>query len=308
MKLCAAIDLGTNTFQLGIYEVEAGRLKIVEEYEDFVLLIREDAHRISPEAQQRATEALTKYRQHLASLGIADVQAVATEGLRKCSNAPEVLASLQSALGSAIRLIGGDEEVEITLRGVQAALAPVTGSFLLCDIGGGSTEFAVVKDESLLYRESFPIGAMALWHRFRPGDPMSVATTDAIMAYLDELLAPAKSLCMAEGITQLAGSSGSFETLAEVMYPPLPFPEICAANAWATLEPSSLRDKLRLLIYSSLDERLALPGLKPQRAPYVPMGSVIVWWLMENITPGPVLVSRWALREGLVLKGLRFEV
>ena len=301
MKLCAAIDLGTNTFQLGIYKVEAGRLKILEEYEDFVLLIREDAHLISPQAQQRATEALAKYRQRLAVLGIAVVQAVATEGLRKCSNAPEVLASFETVLGHPIKLIAGDEEAEVTLRGVQAALTPVTSSFLLCDIGGGSTEFAAVKGGKLLYRESFPIGAMALWHRFRPGDPMSVATADAMMAYLDELLAPAISLCLAEGITQLAGSSGSFETLAEALHPPHPFPAICGNDAFTTLESDSLRDKLRMLIFSSLDERLALPGLKPQRAPYVPLGSVIVWWLMENFTPNPVLVSRWALREGLVL-------
>lgn len=302
MKLCAAIDLGTNTFQLGIYEVGAGRLKIVEEYEDFVLLIREDAHRISPEAQHRATEALSKYRERLGTLGIADVQAVATEGLRKCSNAPEVLAHLEQVLGRPVRLIGGDEEADITLRGVRAALGPVSDSFLLCDIGGGSTEFAVVKAGEVLHRESLPIGAMALWHRFKPGNPMSHATAEAISEHLRELLKPVVALCHREQVSTLAGSSGSFETLAEVLHPGMPFPEICGEEAYAVLNPAALLTMLDTLIFSTLEERLALPGLKPARAPYVPMGSIIVRWLMQHLPPGPVYVSRWALREGLVMR------
>src|SRR6266581_4275721 len=94
----AAIDLGTNTTRLG-EGVDSRR-------------------RLLPLPIARVRNTLADYRAELEALGAERVLAVATSAIRDAENGEAFLGEVEWSYGFTTRLLSGDEEAELTLRGV----------------------------------------------------------------------------------------------------------------------------------------------------------------------------------------------
>src|ERR671920_1727964 len=84
----------------------------------------------------RVRNTLADYRRELEALGATRTLAIGTSAIRDAENGEAFLGEIEWSYGFATRLLSGEEEVELTLRGV-GALEP--GAVVL-DVGGGSTE------------------------------------------------------------------------------------------------------------------------------------------------------------------------
>ena len=105
---------------------------------------------------------LTEYRRELEFLGAERTLLVATSAVRDAENGEAFLGEIEWSYGFTTRLLSGDEEAELTLRGVGE-----TGdSTVVVDIGGGSTEL-IGSDQ----RVSLDIGSVRLTERHLPSDP-----------------------------------------------------------------------------------------------------------------------------------------
>ena len=137
----AALDLGTNTTRLLVADVEDGR---VEELHRETRITRlgegvDARRRLLPLPIARVRNALTDYRRTAESLGAERTLLVATSAVRDAENGEAFLGEIEWSYGFATRLLSGDEEAELTRRGVGELAADT----LLVDIGGGSTELVL---------------------------------------------------------------------------------------------------------------------------------------------------------------------
>lgn len=298
----AALDLGTNTFQLGIYSITGnGSFVVLYEEERFVKLIREAGSAIAAEATERATAAIQHYTSVCRQAGVSHMMAAGTEALRIATNGAEVKYHLEAILGAPIRIVAGKEEARLTMLGIQQAVPAQYNTYLHMDIGGGSTEFTLVSDGNILWSDSFPTGAAALTNRFHTHDMLSPGIREQVWRYLDEVLHPVKEQALPCSPLLWVGSSGSAETIIELLHPGRTMAEVAGELPYAIAPAKTALPLLERLLQTTLEERLDWPGLKPQRAEYFLMAALQCLWVHQLTGAHELLVSKWGLREGQVI-------
>ncbi len=170
----AAVDLGTNTTRLLVADVDNGAVEEVAMRQQVTRLGEgvDARRRLLPLPIARVRNVLSDYRREADALGAERVLAVATSAIRDSENGEAFLGEIEWSYGFETRLLSGDEEAELTRRGVGA----VGAGTLIFDIGGGSTEL-ILGD----WHESLDIGSVRLTERF--GEDI-----DAIAGHVQPLL------------------------------------------------------------------------------------------------------------------------
>jgi exopolyphosphatase / guanosine-5'-triphosphate,3'-diphosphate pyrophosphatase len=189
----AAIDLGTNATRLLVADVEDGRVEEVLRRTRITKLGEgvDARRRLLPAPIARVRNVLSDYRREAAGLGVERTLAVATSAVRDAENGEAFLGEVEWSYGFATRLLTGDEEAAMTLRGV----GPLPEGTVVIDVGGGSTEL-ITND----FRTSMDIGSVRLTERH--GADWDAAAAD-IRAHLPALTA-----------THLLGVDGTTAELA----------------------------------------------------------------------------------------------
>jgi len=135
-----AIDLGSNTIRFIEYDGENwGKSfeKIVRTAENL-----NQTHAIGVNAIQRIIDAITEAKSKL-DFSSHPVVGYTTAAMRLARNSKEALQSIKHATGIDFNIIDGEKEALLTLNAVRYRLSALNiepDSFLLADIGGGSTE------------------------------------------------------------------------------------------------------------------------------------------------------------------------
>src|SRR6266511_2473059 len=178
----AAIDLGTNTTRLLIADVNAERVEEISRRTTITRLGEgvDGRRRLLPLPIARVRNVLADYRRELESLGAERTLAAATSAVRDAENGEAFLGEIEWSYGFTTRLLTGEEEAELTLRGV----GEVGHDALVVDIGGGSTELIGAGT-----RISTELGSVRLTERFLPSDPPTEDELDALGAATRSVLA-----------------------------------------------------------------------------------------------------------------------
>lgn len=85
------------------------------------------------------------------------------------------------------------------------------------DIGGGSVEFIIADANTIFWKQSFELGAALLLEKFKPSDPITDNEIKEILHYISLQLHPLIKALQVFPANTLVGSSGSFETFAEMI-------------------------------------------------------------------------------------------
>jgi len=135
------VDLGTNSTRLLVADVEDGRVEEVARRAEITRLGEgvDERRKLLPLPIARVRNVLTEYRRELERLGAERVLTIATSAVRDAENGEAFLGEIEWSYGFTTRLLSGDEEAELTLRGVATG-EPVGEGTLVLDVGGGSTE------------------------------------------------------------------------------------------------------------------------------------------------------------------------
>ena len=283
----AAVDLGTNTTRLLVADVQDGRVSEVHR-ETRITRLGEgvDARgRLLPVPVARVRNALSDYRRTLERLGAERTLAVATSAVRDAENGEAFLGEVEWSYGFATRLVSGDEEAELTRRGVE----PRPGT-LVVDIGGGSTEL-IVDDVHV----SLDIGAVRYTERFLHTDPPDQHELDdcarAVLAVLAEhvRLAARSAIGVAGTVTTLAALDLGLERYDR---------ERVHAHR---LSAAGARTQLERLAALPLRERRELPALEPERAPVIVAGAVILVTILDHFGLDEIEVSEHDILDGIAL-------
>jgi exopolyphosphatase/guanosine-5'-triphosphate,3'-diphosphate pyrophosphatase len=287
----AAIDLGTNTTRLLVADVNAER---VEEISGRTTITRlgegvDARRRLLPLPIARVRNVLADYRRELESLGAERTLAAATSAVRDAENGEAFLGEIEWSYGFTTRLLTGEEEAELTLRGVGEA----GHDALVVDIGGGSTELIGAGT-----RISTELGSVRLTERFLPSDPptedeldtLAAATRSVLAEQVPETLTARRAIGVAGTITSLAALDlGLVEYDRDRVH-------------GHRLGDAAVKAQLERLAALPLAERRRVPGLEPDRAPVIVAGAVVLREVMRHFGLASIEASERDILHGIALE------
>ncbi|WKZ66055.1 MAG: hypothetical protein QY325_14955 [Flavobacteriales bacterium] len=295
----AIIDLGTNTFNLLVFEQGERGLRIIHSEELPVFLGRGGIEQglIASDAFERGMEALRLHKATALGHGVGRIRGFGTSMLRNARNAEEFVRAAERELGITIGIIPGDREAELILAGVRQAVRFGAQPSLVMDIGGGSTEFILATDKALMWKRSFELGVTRLRERIPISDPITLEQEARIAAHLDDRLAALYAVVERQEPHVLVGSAGSFDSLARIISAGRG--EALAPDAvtlsFPALEFDALKDRL---LRMSRAERLQVPGLPAHRVDTMPYALIQVDRVLLAGGIRELAWSRYALKEG----------
>lgn len=300
----AIIDLGTNTFNLLITEVEGNTYRILRESKYPARLGEGGINKatITPEAMRRGVEALTSHLITISEYQVESIFCFATSAIRSATNGSEFVRRVKQELGLTIRVIPGDEEAQTIFDGVKQVIPLGEEYSLIMDIGGGSIEFIIANKNGIAWKDSYNLGVARLLEQFVPSDPIKDEEIAKIEKYLETRTQTLTEAVQQFPVERLIGSSGSFDTLAAIIakreYPLLELSKITSFK----LRSEALIETHNLLITSNTDERRIIPGMDPDRVDNIVPASIIVQWVLKWVKPMEVWQCSFSLKEGAILQ------
>lgn len=291
----AAIDLGSNSFHLLVANYHDGQLQVVAKLGEKVQLAAglDENGALSEEAMQRALTCLAQFAPFVEDVPYPRLRVVGTNALRVANNSQALIERAEALLGHAIEIIAGREEARLIYLGAAHALADVHGKRLIVDIGGGSTEFIIGENFEALALESLHMGCVSYTRRFfADGEITEKRFRQAELAALSELANIRRSYLQL-GWSDPVGSSGTIKAVAAVL----------AANGNAPegiIQREGLYALRKQLIKCKRLDRVAMEGLKTDRAKVFTAGVAILCAVFEAFDLAHMRYSDGALREGVL--------
>jgi exopolyphosphatase/guanosine-5'-triphosphate,3'-diphosphate pyrophosphatase len=281
----AAVDLGTNSLRLLVADLEpsGSEPQSLEEVHRETRIVRlgegvDERRRLLPEPIARARNVLVDFRRGAEELGAERVLLVATSAVRDAENGEAFLGEIQWSYGFSTRLLTGDEEAELTYRGVGRPDA------LVVDLGGGSTEL-IGPDVHV----SLDVGSVRLTERYLRSDPPTADELDEAARLVRSLLPPLVP-------RTTIGVAGTFTTLAAL--------ELGGYDPARTHGFELVRDAVERWTETLASVPVAereFPGLEPARAPVIVGGALIVRELMRHAGLDAIEISERDLLDGAAL-------
>ena len=182
----AVIDVGTNSvkFHVGEREPGGGAWRTVVDRSAVTRLGEGFGTErvITAAALERTAAAIEgmvgEARQH----GVLAIAAVGTAGLRIAANAADAIAAIRSRTGVHVEVVSGEDESRLAYLAARSGLGTFTGSLVVFDTGGGSSQFSFGHDASVDERFSVDVGAVRFTERYKLDGVVSPDTLREAMA------------------------------------------------------------------------------------------------------------------------------
>ena len=175
---------------------------------------------------------------------------------------------------------------------------PIEQPVLICDIGGGSVEFILADARGVCWKQSLEIGAQRLLDSFHHSEPMAPAERDELRHFLSKQFAGLSTIVETHTPQALVGTAGTFDTLRELSRKGQGIAD--ASSPIYHLPETDYRRVHQQLLTLGREDRLALPGMHPQRVELIVSASCIVEYLLDSFGFAQLLICRTALKEGIM--------
>jgi exopolyphosphatase / guanosine-5'-triphosphate,3'-diphosphate pyrophosphatase len=304
-----AVDLGTNNCRLLIAKPGRHGLRIVDAYSRIVRLGEglANSNELSEESQERTIAALKICAEKLQKKQVRLTRHVATEACRRAKNCRSFVERVYTETGLCLDVISAAEEARLAVLSCQALLNPRIPYALVFDIGGGSTEVILVRQQGHIDIEikgwiSVPWGVVSLAESYG-GTHVDAATYTAMYHEVADLLVPfAKRMKLAEltqnGSLQALGTSGTVATLAAI-YLGLPAYDRRRIDG-ADMPLNTVRELCQRVARMSYAERVAESCVGRERADLVVPGCAILEAIADQLSVSDIRVAGHGLREGIL--------
>ncbi len=297
----AVIDLGTNTFNLGVYQrFSNGKFQILHAENQSVGLRTSGINFIDDDATQRAIQVLRNYKITCQKFGALSITCVGTSAIRSATNGQTFTEKIFQELQLHIRIVSGVEEAQLIKKGVLAAFPDIRKSEtqpIILDIGGGSCEFIKIgKTEESDIAISLEMGMARIYHQYPFDDTPTPEAISAYETFFKEQLAIANTqldLEIGKPYT-LIGCAGTFDTL----------------DAWLNSSQhqessyqflqETIENAKNQLLTSTKAFRTNIPGIIPIRTQMIVPAIVLISQLMKDWQIKELVGTSYSLREGVV--------
>ena len=279
----AAIDVGSNAIRFLLARIDdGGEMPLIKKEILLRIPIRlgDDVfvhQRISPESSRQLVKTMAAFQNLIEAFQPLAFRACATSAMRDAHNGADIIATVKKTTGVDLLVIDGKEEAHVIFSShVERELDP-RQTYLFTDVGGGSTEVMIYSKGEIQHSASFNVGSVRMLNN--AVDPEEWAR---MQRWLHQYAAPLQPL----GI----GSGGNIGRLNRMVKKdeakPLTYKKLHA-----------IYDALKAL---TIDERIRLHKLKPDRADVIVPAAEIYLAVMRWGHVGKMHVPRFGLADGLV--------
>lgn len=208
-----------------------------------------------------------------------DYIACATAALREAENSEEIIQKVKSEAKLNIHIIDGSLEAKIIQSVNKSSYANKEVLTLLIDVGGGSTELSLEKDNIMIDSKSFKLGTIRLLNNKYKTD-----VWDEIYTWLDQFKQDF-------GNINCLGTGGNINKYAKLYGD--------AENKILGL--GDFKEGYKKLKSLSSVERSEIYGFRPDRAGVIVPAGKIYLEIMKHVHASSIYVPRIGLVDGLVL-------
>ncbi|WP_407936865.1 Ppx/GppA phosphatase family protein [Jiella pelagia] len=310
----AALDLGTNNCRLLIaVPTRPGQFRVIDAFSRIVRL-GEGLGRtgsLSRGAMDRAAAALAVCAQKISAREVGRSWLIATEACRAAANGVEFIEEIAERTGLSLDIVPRETEARLAVSGCGSLIDRKARGAVLFDIGGGSSEIALLDlrgphtrrlASRIVAWTSLPVGVVSLAERhggrnvtpeifeMMVGETVEMIEGFADRNKLDDLVGTENF--------HLLGTSGTVTTLAGVHLGLERYDRRQVDGLWLTDEESDTL--VKRIAGWSFEERVANPCIGSDRADLVLAGCAI-FEAIRRVWPAPTLrVADRGLREGIL--------
>jgi exopolyphosphatase/guanosine-5'-triphosphate,3'-diphosphate pyrophosphatase len=306
----AAIDIGTNSIHLVVARFGEGtQFEVIAREKEMVRLGTGsgDMKVLDDDAIDRGIATLERFRR-VAEISGATIYAVATSAVREAENADAFIERARREAGIDVQIISGVEEARLIQLGVLQAVPVFDRRLVLVDIGGGSTEVLVGERGEALSAFSLKLGAIRLTRRFFRSEQLHPGAAESCRRHIRALLARVRRDVRRLGFDVAVGSSGTIQTVAAMVHAARGEREALRTFNNFTFSREEAQEVVASLLDApTVDDRRKLPGADPNRADIILAGALILEQTMLELDIDELIVSDYALREGVLLDALARE-
>jgi exopolyphosphatase/guanosine-5'-triphosphate,3'-diphosphate pyrophosphatase len=280
----AAIDIGTNAARLLVGEIITHNDHVYVQklsYTRVPLRLGMDVFNdgIIPKSK---TEQFVKTMQAFQLIAdvydVKGVRACATSAMREAKNGRDVQQKIQKETGLHVEIIDGEEEANILFSTFFLLAVEADSSFIVIDVGGGSTEVSVFENGQKVAGKSFELGTIRLLK-----EKTKTSIWKEIKAWIKQHVDKSVN-------HKVFATGGNINKLHKLMYKrfmePISYKEL-----------KSIQSDLEKL---SIDERMENYLLKPDRADVIIPACQIYNYIMKQLKCNELYVPKIGLSDGII--------
>ena len=295
------MDVGSNAFRLVIAEFKSpDKYKVLERVRMPVRLGASvfKEQRIDAPTMDAALDAFREFRKKMEEYEVVLHRAVATSATREAKNRAAFLERVHQETGLDLELIEGTEEARLVALGVKSKLSLSRGLSLILDVGGGSSEIAIVGNGEILVVESHDVGGVRLLRHANSESPEK--TLGIVRQTLQSSRFPILDFFKRRHLSRFVGTGGNIEAIAEIATPNGDARSNGEHEATKVTLPRLSRTLLQL---AKLDpkERAEEYDLRPDRADVIVPAGAIFEYVAKRVHAREIWVPFVGLVDGVLV-------
>jgi exopolyphosphatase / guanosine-5'-triphosphate,3'-diphosphate pyrophosphatase len=302
MTQVASIDIGTNTVRLLILETTpGGSLREVDQVSAITRLGKgmDTEKKLLDDRMDETISVLTKFRNECRKFEPLTIRTVATSAVREAGNQEYFVLRAKKESDLEIEVVSWEEEAELMAKGVLWKLPNIEKDILIFDIGGGSTEYIIVRGGQIISAVGTQLGTVRLTDKFISHHPINVNEYKVLEMHLRKELKLVKDQLSCFSPDVLVGTAGTVTTLAAIDEDVYPYDHEKIHGKSLTFK--RIGELLEDLKKKSLAERVAMNTIEKGREDLIIVGGALVLETMRVFECNLMTISDHGLLEGVVL-------
>lgn len=291
----AAIDLGSNALRAMIVSKDKDTVEVLRNIR-VPLRLGEDVFasgRLSPQKMLLTEDAFIHLLHIFAEYNVTEVRAMATSAMRDAKNGNVLRESILKYTGIDIEIISGNQEAGWIYQAVKGQLDLKKKTALLMDIGGGSTELTIIRDEQIVGVTSFNVGTVRLL-RYKNQQELEVR----IRLQVEKMLRFVRLHLGTKPPNLFIGTGGNLRRIGKIRKKML-----CKSSSEMAMAQEIHHMKESIFSMSFVD-RIRSLELDQNRADVILPAIMLTSMLMEKLKMKKIILPRVGLKEGIILSML----
>lgn len=304
----ASIDIGSNSIKMVVVEAASNDSFAVLAREKEVVRLGHDTLRegyLSPEAIERAAACIARFRSVAEACGVEQIITVATASVREASNSAEFIQEVHKQTGVMVSVLSSLEEARLIGLAAARGCSAASKSLLNIDIGGGSTEFSLMRDGVPAELFSVKLGAVGLTEWMISTDPIKPKELRALKEHIRAAMERPSRELRGHKWQQTSATSGTAIAIGEILrlrrLRDVSPEKRGAQSVGAEITLKELERFNERMAAMSNFERRNVQGISQQRAEIIVAGGQILEGSMRALEIKSLQTCDWALREGVII-------
>ena len=291
-----AITLGSNGFHLFDVQRDGNKLETNTHLYSAVqaeTYINGD-NELSESGIQHILTNLLPFAEYLEKHREKRVGVIATGTFRRAVNCKQVVTKGSEVLGVPINVISGRDESLLCYMGIASALGVAAHNRFVIDIGGGSTELMIARQNTLIEYVSLDLGCVSLTKQLFDHGGISVDSLQGASEAVQSILKPHRELFLEQGWQESLGCGGTVSSIYSVLQQ--------KRMAARFITPASL-DRFEQAVLESGSCKSVVGSMLPeQRIELLPAGYSILKGIITTFEIEKLLPAFSSVAQGFIVQ------